>query len=393
MKIKEELLNLQNNLESYPDLQSLEKDMTQVLNKQEKIWRFLFTKKDESKCRTIIKTFFDSMDFIHRDILKSITNNWDSNLMLIANKPLFFVVEILEKYPEEIRNYSNSIRRQLLLFFGRELATFEKSLKDPLAKGENKFDWVINTADHVTSIIKILQRINKIINGKLPHFPEIFSYLQKCLLVSSQMKAEHQKIWDQNKESIYFMLYENIDSLSKIYHADENCDYTVGSLYENLQKLKDSDITSQNSLKLELFDSKIEAMIESKQTKPALFCDNGPLIKVRSLVPRIQGFDDDGLETNDDVENRQKEEKKKLKKKKKIMEKKLVRELAEDTRMVESARMGHQAKIDVQKTKKYNMLKAELEKQQMIMKKEATSNTNVARRKKVKGTRIAGTTN
>jgi len=111
MKIKEELLNLQQNLESYSDLPSLETDITQVLSKQERIWRLLFTKKDESKCRTIIKTFFDSMDFIHRDILKSITTHWDSNLILIANKPLFFVVEILEKYPEEIRNYSNGIRR------------------------------------------------------------------------------------------------------------------------------------------------------------------------------------------------------------------------------------------------------------------------------------------
>jgi hypothetical protein len=126
MKIKEELLNLQHNLESYTDPSSLETDINQILSKQEKIWRLLFTKKDESKCRTIIKTFFDSMDFIHRDILKSITNNWDNNLMVIANKPLFFVVDILEKYPEEIRNYSNGIRRLLLLFFGRELATFEK---------------------------------------------------------------------------------------------------------------------------------------------------------------------------------------------------------------------------------------------------------------------------
>jgi len=146
-------------------------------------------------------------------------------------------------------------------------------------------------------------------------------------------------------------------------------------------------------LKLELFESKIEALIQERNTKPALNCDSGPLIKVRSLVPRIQGFNDDGLETHDDVEFRQKEEKKKLKKKKKMIEKKLVRELAEDTRMVEGARMSYQGKLDLQKEKKYNKLKAELENQQMIMKKEATSNNSVARRKKKKGTRIAGTTN
>jgi len=113
-----------------------------------------------------------------------------------------------------------------------------------VASPKTKFDWVIDTADCVTSIIKNLQRINKIINGKLPHFPEIFSYLQKSLLVSSQIKAGHQETWDHNKESMYYMFLDNIDSLSKIYYGDENYDYTVGALYESLRLLKDSDITS-----------------------------------------------------------------------------------------------------------------------------------------------------
>lgn len=89
------------------------------------------------------------------------------------------------------------------------------------------------------------------------------------------------------------------------------------------------------------------------------------MIKVKSLVPRIKGFDDDGLDGNDDYENRLKEDKKKMKKKKKMLEKKLVRELAEDTRQIEGARMNYQGKIDLVKEKKYKLLKTELERQQM----------------------------
>jgi hypothetical protein len=88
------------------------------------------------------------------------------------------------------------------------------------------------------------------------------------------------------------------------------------------------------------------------------------LIKVKSLVPRIKGFEDDGLDNND-FDDRLKEDKKKMKKKKKMLEKKLVRELAEDTRQIEGARMNYQGKIDLVKEKKYKLLKTELERQQM----------------------------
>ena len=130
MKIKEELLNILDNLQSYNDQEDLEKDISTVLSRQEKIWRFLFSRKEDNKCRTIIKTFFDGIDSLHKIILKQLLINWDSCTILLANKPLFFVVEILEKYSEEIKNYSSGIRRLLLLFWGRELATYERYLKD-----------------------------------------------------------------------------------------------------------------------------------------------------------------------------------------------------------------------------------------------------------------------
>jgi len=80
----------------------------------------------------------------------------------------------------------------------------------------------------------------------------------------------------------------------------------------------------------------------------------------------------------------------KLKKKKRVLEKKMVRELTEDTRVIENERLKHQSKVDVVKEKNYKKLKAELERQQVILKKENTANHNFKRKMKKHGTRIGG---
>jgi len=113
VKIKEELLNIQYNLHNYHSSAQLETDISIVLHNQEKIWRILFTKNDNFKCRTIIKTFFDGMDFIHRPILKNIIVDWDSSLILVALRALFFLIEMLEKYECDIKNYLNGLRKLL----------------------------------------------------------------------------------------------------------------------------------------------------------------------------------------------------------------------------------------------------------------------------------------
>jgi len=53
------------------------------------------------------------------------------------------------------------------------------------------------------------------------------------------------------------MFMNNIDILSKIYYDDVNYDYTVGSLYNLLVKLKDEEIViAMDSMRIEMFDSK-----------------------------------------------------------------------------------------------------------------------------------------
>jgi len=117
--------------------------------------------------------------------------------------------------------------------------------------------------------------------------------------------------------------------------------------------------------------------------------DSGPIIRVKSLVPRIRGFQDDEGDVYAQYEA-QKFEKKKLKKKTCQIEKKLSREYSGDTRTLEEQRNKYQDKLDLQKEKNYKKLKTELERQQMMLKKEATTNYSSNRKAKKKGKRMAG---
>merc|ERR1712150_97342 len=96
-------------------------------------------------------------------------------------------------------------------------------------------------------------------------------------------------------------------------------------------------------------DDKITNLISQKKVKEPLFQDNGPLIKVQSLNPKIHGFEDD----IDDNVLLKKREFEKFKNKKKRMEKKMVRELKEDARTLEQDRRNYGEKLDKQKQKIY----------------------------------------
>jgi len=114
--------------------------------KQEKVWRLLFTKEDKNKCRTLIKTFFANMDLLHKPIFKKILVEWDDKLVALANIPIFFTIDILEKYNIEVKDYVNDINRFLLMFFKRELSNLLKNLTDPIDPIERKLRWILKTA-------------------------------------------------------------------------------------------------------------------------------------------------------------------------------------------------------------------------------------------------------
>lgn len=401
MKLQDDQYSIISSLNEFDSREDLEAAIIKVLSRQEKIFKLLFTTKDDSRIKKGIKSFLNTVDEIHKqvlEILKVEDFHPDIGLynlpdiMYVANRPQFFVIDILEKFAEETKPYSNLIRKIILLYFGRELSAFEKHLKNKEGDHEDTFYYMLNCCGTVTQIIQTLQKMNKVENSKLPHFPEIFSYTLNALKISYKVKISadtETKLWKKNKESLYYSLCENIDQLSKIYYADENFDYTVGEQFQHLILLKDSDMTELNDIKNEMFESRITQQIADKNSKPSLFSDSGPVIKVRSLVPRIKGFEDDDLDLHEKIE-KQKFEKKKLKQKSRKMEKKVVRELTEDTRTLENQRHLYQDKLNVQKEKNYKKLMAECERTQMMLKKEATTNHSMKRKTKKKGKRMAG---
>ena len=394
MKLKDSLLALISTLGEFESKEEIDAAIQKILSRQEKIFRLLFNTKDESRIKKNMQSFLRTIDEMHKEIFGIIkTQEFDPVIMYVANKPQFFVIDILEKFPEEMIPYSNGIKKLVFLYFARELSTLEKRLKDQDTELVDVFCHLMNCSETVTQIVQSQLKMNRIGSSKLPHFPEIFSYIQTELRIANKIKnatgADEKKLWKQNKEVIYYCFLENIDILSKIYVSDENFDYTVGELFQNLMPLKDADIMKQNDIKHEMFESRVSQQIVDKNTKPPLFMDSGPIIRVKSLVPRIRGFQDDEGDVYAQYEA-QKFEKKKLKKKTCQIEKKLSREYSGDTRTLEEQRNKYQDKLDLQKEKNYKKLKTELERQQMMLKKEATTNYSSNRKAKKKGKRMAG---
>jgi len=105
MKSRDELLSLLQNINNFENESLLIQEIFAIMLKQEKVWRLLFTKEDKNKCRTLIKTFFANMDLLHKPIFKKIIVEWDSKLVALANVPIFYTIDILEKYHIEVKDY------------------------------------------------------------------------------------------------------------------------------------------------------------------------------------------------------------------------------------------------------------------------------------------------
>jgi len=181
--------------------------------KQEKVWRLLFTKEDKNKCRTLIKTFFANMDLLHKPIFKKILVEWDDKLVALANIPIFFTIDILEKYNIEVKDYVNDINRFLLMFFKRELSNLLKNLTDPIDPIERKLRWILKTAASVNQIIIALFKVNRRLNGKPPHLEEVISYLEHSIKIVNEANEIKHKTSIKNKQLFYYALNHILDTL------------------------------------------------------------------------------------------------------------------------------------------------------------------------------------